>query len=99
MTQEWSRGEFRDRNRPLPARIPNPSPRFPDHTIPRLSQGKPQGSKKAREADNTPVSRSEEHTSELQSRPHLVCRLLLEKKKIQQVLSLLSHLASLSKHL
>src|SRR5690554_7688622 len=30
----------------------------------------------------SPVSqRSEEHTSELQSRPHLVCRLLLEKKK------------------
>src|SRR5436305_13238353 len=28
--------------------------------------------------------RSEEHTSELQSRPHLVCRLLLEKKKQQQ---------------
>src|SRR5690554_7632383 len=28
-----------------------------------------------------PPSRSEEHTSELQSRPHLVCRLLLEKKK------------------
>src|SRR3989442_11343412 len=27
------------------------------------------------------VKRSEEHTSELQSRPHLVCRLLLEKKK------------------
>src|SRR5690625_4651801 len=27
------------------------------------------------------VSRSEEHTSELQSRGHLVCRLLLEKKK------------------
>src|SRR3989442_9965108 len=26
------------------------------------------------------ISRSEEHTSELQSRPHLVCRLLLEKK-------------------
>src|SRR6266498_6057100 len=26
------------------------------------------------------VARSEEHTSELQSRPHLVCRLLLEKK-------------------
>src|SRR3989442_10144144 len=25
--------------------------------------------------------RSEEHTSEIQSRPHLVCRLLLEKKK------------------
>src|SRR3989442_2619125 len=29
------------------------------------------------------VERSEEHTSELQSRPHLVCRLLLEKKKEQ----------------
>src|SRR5690554_6962008 len=27
------------------------------------------------------IHRSEEHTSELQSRPHLVCRLLLEKKK------------------
>src|SRR5436305_7549336 len=27
------------------------------------------------------AARSEEHTSELQSRPHLVCRLLLEKKK------------------
>src|SRR5690554_6600608 len=30
------------------------------------------------------VARSEEHTSELQSRPHLVCRLLLEKKKMTQ---------------
>src|SRR3712207_7395244 len=28
-----------------------------------------------------PVTRSEEHTSELQSRQYLVCRLLLEKKK------------------
>src|SRR5687768_17800809 len=28
-------------------------------------------------------ARSEEHTSELQSRLHLVCRLLLEKKKIK----------------
>src|SRR5439155_25707305 len=30
--------------------------------------------------------RSEEHTSELQSRGHLVCRLLLEKKKIWRLL-------------
>src|SRR2546422_7945114 len=30
------------------------------------------------------VARSEEHTSELQSRLHLVCRLLLEKKKQHQ---------------
>src|SRR5690554_7094487 len=32
-----------------------------------------------------PARRSEEHTSELQSRPHLVCRLLLEKKKYRDV--------------
>src|SRR5258708_24726329 len=31
-----------------------------------------------------PPMRSEEHTSELQSPDHLVCRLLLEKKKKQQ---------------
>src|SRR2546422_4121534 len=31
-----------------------------------------------------PQRRSEEHTSELQSRLHLVCRLLLEKKKQKQ---------------
>src|SRR5690554_955653 len=31
------------------------------------------------------VIRSEEHTSELQSRPHLVCRLLLEKKKNKKI--------------
>src|SRR3712207_8028411 len=30
--------------------------------------------------DRRPVARSEEHTSELQSRQYLVCRLLLEKK-------------------
>src|SRR5690554_7281346 len=29
--------------------------------------------------------RSEEHTSELQSRPHLVCRLLLEKKNKKHI--------------
>src|SRR2546429_6638947 len=32
--------------------------------------------------------RSEEHTSELQSRLHLVCRLLLEKKKNHRVIAL-----------
>src|SRR3989442_9942709 len=31
--------------------------------------------------------RSEEHTSELQSRPHLVCRLLLEKKKNKKTIN------------
>src|SRR3989442_5924879 len=40
------------------------------------------------------VRRSEEHTSELQSRPHLVCRLLLEKKNKE----LLSTTASTMEH-
>src|SRR3712207_8724396 len=35
----------------------------------------------ARDAGERLVDRSEEHTSELQSRQYLVCRLLLEKKK------------------
>src|SRR2546422_4780480 len=39
----------------------------------RILEGVPEGSRL--------VLRSEEHTSELQSRLHLVCRLLLEKKK------------------
>src|SRR2546422_1918510 len=34
-----------------------------------------------RDVDEKVGARSEEHTSELQSRLHLVCRLLLEKKK------------------
>src|SRR2546422_2406926 len=36
------------------------------------------------------VQRSEEHTSELQSRLHLVCRLLLEKKKKQHINAIIS---------
>src|SRR3712207_7798040 len=42
--------------------------------------------------------RSEEHTSELQSRQYLVCRLLLEKKKILTIFSniILTHCLSLS---
>src|SRR5439155_13573171 len=34
---------------------------------------------------NRKIARSEEHTSELQSRGHLVCRLLLEKKKKKKI--------------
>src|SRR5690625_6389318 len=41
----------------------------------------PHAEERAIERTNPTVSRSEEHTSELQSRGHLVCRLLLEKKK------------------
>src|SRR5690554_7280017 len=40
---------------------------------------------------STQYPRSEEHTSELQSRPHLVCRLLLEKKKKTKDIIILSH--------
>src|SRR5438034_4657744 len=36
-------------------------------------------------------SRSEEHTSELQSHSDLVCRLLLEKKKKQKIMKLIIH--------
>src|SRR3712207_9593423 len=46
----------------------------------RVRTGCPGGSARARRFHRA-VSRSEEHTSELQSRQYLVCRLLLEKKK------------------
>src|SRR3712207_8986729 len=50
---------------------------------PRSLQGRTTGCRSAR---------SEEHTSELQSRQYLVCRLLLEKKKILHItINLLSH--------
>src|SRR2546422_7316659 len=44
-----------------------------------VSQG--HGLSGSRKCDDDVWYRSEEHTSELQSRLHLVCRLLLEKKK------------------
>src|SRR2546430_11125652 len=48
-------------------------------------------------ADRGPreVERSEEHTSELQSQSNLVCRLLLEKKKNENVITVSSDGASL----
>src|SRR5687768_17866441 len=56
--------------RPVCARPTVLPPRFnPDRMPPTMRMG------------STLVLRSEEHTSELQSRLHLVCRLLLEKKK------------------
>src|SRR2546422_6945812 len=45
------------------------------------------GSASAREGPDALTPRSEEHTSELQSRLHLVCRLLLEKKNNTDKLS------------
>src|SRR3712207_7561531 len=60
------------------------------HQVPLLSAaGQPAVGKGVPEAVRVDVSdaglrRSEEHTSELQSRQYLVCRLLLEKKMKQQ---------------
>src|SRR3989442_10854413 len=51
---------------------------------PQAELGEPHGRElqvHAEEGVRHDETRSEEHTSELQSRPHLVCRLLLEKKK------------------
>src|SRR5437899_10039426 len=50
-----------------------------------IARCQPTGGDDQRHSEQAPVeSRSEEHTSELQSLRHLVCRLLLEKKKKQQ---------------
>src|SRR5436305_10037078 len=49
----------------------------PVSTLPSSVEAKPH----CGERQSCSWARSEEHTSELQSRPHLVCRLLLEKKK------------------
>src|SRR5256886_6711175 len=47
-----------------------------DYMVPR-----PSSREEMRSTGGAPCSRSEEHTSELQSQSNLVCRLLLEKKK------------------
>src|SRR5690625_6697925 len=58
-----------------------PTP-IPASAIAATTPGSPPASAKAIIAASISVEeRSEEHTSELQSRGHLVCRLLLEKKK------------------
>src|SRR3712207_7071773 len=56
---------------------------LPLHSLPRLPQnGWTSGEEVCPQDSTQPSARSEEHTSELQSRQYLVCRLLLEKKKI-----------------
>src|SRR3989442_10455410 len=74
-------------------RRPPRSTLFPYTTLFRSSPSPgPAGPRRARRsrappppsASPRPPHRSEEHTSELQSRPHLVCRLLLEKKKTRK---------------
>src|SRR5690625_6301587 len=56
--------------------------RLRDSSKTRMFAPKP---KAALDAYSPTVPRSEEHTSELQSRGHLVCRLLLEKKKLEHL--------------
>src|SRR2546430_4520107 len=43
--------------------------------------------RRAFRAGSTPRRRSEEHTSELQSQSNIVCRLLLEKKKMRHIIT------------
>src|SRR5438552_18509687 len=63
---------------PISASSPaaTPSPRTPTTPPP---PAKPSGTAAAPPSSSTNKGRSEEHTSELQSPDHLVCRLLLEK--------------------
>src|SRR3712207_8197015 len=66
------------RHPPAPKRRQRPWNRMPLHRGP-----SPQRSQEGQLGSAVePHIRSEEHTSELQSRQYLVCRLLLEKKKI-----------------
>src|SRR6266581_8362406 len=67
----------------LMIRRPPRSTLFPYTTLFR-SPGAPPHSRCRARRRRTRVRRSEEHTSELQSPVHLVCRLLLEKKKKNQ---------------
>src|SRR5258708_8401516 len=67
-------------------RRPPRSTLFPYTTLFRSRNGDPDSSEvlmvaRALDLHGLAVQRSEEHTSELQSPDHLVCRLLLEKKK------------------
>src|SRR3712207_8909042 len=72
--QGGGQGPERQRGRAVPPQPPEPHP-------------KPEEWYRAARYDTEPAAgqRSEEHTSELQSRQYLVCRLLLEKKKYNQL--------------
>src|SRR5436853_2038556 len=71
----------------LMIRLPPRSTLFPYTTLFRSCSVRSAASRcpAEREWRRTKTSRSEEHTSELQSLRHLVCRLLLEKKKQKKV--------------
>src|SRR3712207_8394762 len=67
---------FRSCRRPTSARRSDPGPPRWD---PRTARHPPRRPPSRRAAGRAGTRRSEEHTSELQSRQYLVCRLLLEK--------------------
>src|SRR5258708_30383932 len=76
-------------------RRPPRSTLFPYTTLFRSSRGNSRhlrthslanAAKKSKDLGGRRIIRSEEHTSELQSPDHLVCRLLLEKKKKEHTL-------------
>src|SRR5690349_23656576 len=77
------------RSKPSKRDLPHPpAPRLERERAPEVPhQGRPDEEAedlvvaRIHEADDPRQARSEEHTSELQSRRDLVCRLLLEKKK------------------
>src|SRR3712207_8295954 len=69
---------------PLTARVWDPARLHPDQVSPKPKRDIPV-------AVALGLMRSEEHTSELQSRQYLVCRLLLDKKKTININNLQSH--------
>src|SRR5205814_4781061 len=69
---------------PEPAATATPRPLAPQFSADASTPPKASSLQTLRaEREPHPLTRSEEHTSELQSLRHLVCRLLLEKKKKQ----------------
>src|SRR5258708_10230721 len=80
---------FRSKKQSAPARRSSKSPR-PQEAWP---SSRKTSRKKARPPEAAAI-RSEEHTSELQSPDHLVCRLLLEKKKKEHRRHLIAHALS-----
>src|SRR2546430_10834198 len=64
---------------------PNEPPAFPSSRRRRRDRAGRRAGRSPSRASGSSASRSEEHTSELQSQSNLVCRLLLEKKKMINV--------------
>src|SRR3712207_8737981 len=73
---DWPRVRCRTLRRGSPSRGTDRDRTAPTRSCPAL------GTARGPETPHACSARSEEHTSELQSRQYLVCRLLLEKKKM-----------------